>query len=100
LDHRHTAVAAVAWLEQGQAQLKTALDGLNDADLAVVCFFQGIIIEELFPEAGKMTNSNLQAGLLAHFAVERFFHALAYVHAASRQGVFTGTSRVKQQDSV
>jgi hypothetical protein len=29
-----TPARLVAWLEQGQAQLKTAPDGLNDADLA------------------------------------------------------------------
>jgi hypothetical protein len=30
----HTAGDAIAWLEKGQAQLKTALDSLNDAGLA------------------------------------------------------------------
>ncbi|HRQ42114.1 MAG TPA: DinB family protein [Chloroflexota bacterium] len=34
LDIPHTTGDAIAWLETGQAQLKTALDGLNDADLA------------------------------------------------------------------
>jgi hypothetical protein len=34
LEIPHTAGDAIAWLETGQAQLKGALDGLNDADLA------------------------------------------------------------------
>jgi hypothetical protein len=35
LDLPHTAAAAVAWLEVGQVQLKTALDSLNDASSSV-----------------------------------------------------------------
>ena len=33
LDIPHTVAEATAWLEEGQAQLRTALAGLNDADL-------------------------------------------------------------------
>ncbi|MBN1221589.1 MAG: DinB family protein [Anaerolineae bacterium] len=36
LDIPHTVAGATAWLEEGQAQLRAALDGLNDADLAVM----------------------------------------------------------------
>jgi hypothetical protein len=36
LEIPHTAGDAIAWLETGQAQLKTALDGLSDADLAAL----------------------------------------------------------------
>jgi hypothetical protein len=36
LDIPHTAGDAITWLETGQAQLKGALDGLSDADLAAL----------------------------------------------------------------
>jgi uncharacterized damage-inducible protein DinB len=33
LDIPHTAADAIAWLEEGHARLRTALNGLTDADL-------------------------------------------------------------------